>query len=168
MTAPLHYTWDGESFAPLPRFARLADKQFVVGEQYRLEVCEERSRASHNFFFASISEAWKNLPDDLAERFQTPDHLRKFALIKSGYHDERSVVCASKAEAQRIAAFIKPIDDYAIVVVNEATVRFFTAKSQSMKAMGKKDFAASKTAVLDVVSAMIGVDTKALDGARAA
>lgn len=167
---PLLATWDGESFVPLQRFAKLCDRELVVGEQHRIVIEEERSQASHNHFFAAISEAWKNLPDDLAERFATPDHLRKFALIKSGYADERSVVCASKAEAQRVAAFIKPIDDYAVVVVNEATVRFFTAKSQSMKAMGKKDFTESKQAVLDTVASMIGVsaDTLAANTSRAA
>jgi hypothetical protein len=159
---PLLATWDGEAFSPLPRFAKICDRELVVGEQHRIVIEEERSHASHNHFFASVAEAWKNLPDDLAERFQTADHLRKFALIKSGYHDERSVVCASKAEAQRVAAFIRPIDDYAVVTVNEATVRFFTAKSQSMKAMGKTDFYASKQAVLDTVAAMIGVTADAL------
>lgn len=167
---PLITTWDGEAFAPLPRFAKLCDREFVVGQQYRIVIEEERSQASHNHFFASIGEAWKNLPDDLADRFQTPDHLRKFALIKSGYADERSIVCASKAEAQRVASFIKPIDGYAVVVIHEATVRFFTARSQSMKAMGKQEFAASKQAVLDTVAAMIGVsaDTLAANTARAA
>lgn len=149
--------------APLPRFAGLCDKQFVVGETYRLAVTEERSRASHSHYFASIEEAWRNLPEDEAERFPTSEHLRKWALCKTGYADERSIVCASKAEAQRVAAFIKPMDDFAIVVVSEATVKVYTAKSQSLKAMGKKVFQDSKTAVLDLLSSMVGISAKELD-----
>lgn len=159
---PLVYNWDGDAMKPLARFAKVANKQFVVHENYRMEIVEERSQSSHSHYFASLSEAWNNLRDEDAERFQTVEHLRKFALIKAGFADERSIVCASKAEAQRVAAFIRPMDDYAIVVVREATIKVFTAKSQSMRAMGKADFQASKSAVLDIVSAMIGVDSKTL------
>ncbi len=142
--------------AVLSRHQRLADDQFTVGETYTLEVVEERSAASHSHFFAALNEAWSNLPDDLAQRFQTVEHLRKYALIKAGYFDERSIVCASKAEASRVAAFIKPMDGYAIVATSEATVRVFTAKSQSMRAMGKETFQDSKTKVLEIVADMIG------------
>ena len=117
---------------------------------------------SHRFYFASVNEAWKNLPEDMAERYPTSDHLRKWALIKAGYRDERSIVASSKAEALRIAAFIRPMDEYAVVVVREAVVRVYTAKSQSTRAMGKAEFGASKEKVLDILSAMIGTSRDAL------
>jgi hypothetical protein len=60
------------------------------------------------------------------------------------------------------------MDDFAIVSATEVTVRVWTAKSQSMKAMGKAEFQRSKTAVLDLVSAMIGVKPENLKGADAA
>lgn len=170
MSAPLTYAWDGEAFAPLPRFAKHADKEFVIGQNYRLEVQEERSAISHRHYFASLHEAWLNLPEVHAERFATEEHLRKYALIKAGYRDERSIVCASKAEAQRVAAFIRPMDEYAIVTVHDATVIVYTAKSQSSKAMGKQAFQESKQAVLDIVSQLIGVPQTTLEreGQRAA
>lgn len=159
MTAPVHCVWDGEAFVPIPRFAKLCDREFVIGQPYPLVVQEDRSQAAHNHFFAALQEGWKNLPEDVAERFPTAEHLRKYALVKAGFADERSIVCASKAEAQRVAAFVRPMDEYAVIVVREATIKVFTAKSQSMRAMGKADFQASKEAVLDVVSGMIGVKT---------
>ena len=162
MTAPLTYQWTGEVMEPLPRFMREANKGFVVGETYRLAEENERSRASHNHFFAAVEESWRNLPEDLAERYPTSEHLRKYALIKSGFADERSIVCASKAEALRIAAFIKPMDDYAIVVASESTVKVFTAKSQSIRAMGEDDFQRSKSAVLDLLASLVGVTTAEL------
>lgn len=169
MTAPLPYVYQGEGeFRALPRFASRCDKEFVIGQSYLLEAREERSQVSHNHFFASVAEAWKNLPEHYGERFATPDHLRKYCLIKRGWHDQRSVVCASKAEAQRLAAFIKPIDEFAVVVASEAVVTVYTAKSQSMKAMGKKDFQRSKDDVLSEVAAMIGVAPDELERARAA
>lgn len=157
---PLPFDWDGESFTP--KRPHLADKHFVVGESYMLIPHEERSMRSHRYYFASVTEAWKNLPDDLAERFVTADHLRKYALIKSGYRDERSIVCSSRAEAVRIGAFVRPVDEYAVVTVSEAVVTIYTAKSQRVRAMGKKAFKESTDAVLDTVAAMIGTSKDAL------
>jgi len=157
---PMIFDWDGE--AMIPRRPRLADKHYVVGESYRLAPVEERSMRSHRYYFASLNEAWKNLPEALAERFPTSEHLRKYALIKAGHYDQRSVVAASKAEAQRVAAFIRPMDEYAIVGVSDATVTAYTAKSQSMRAMGKQTFRESADAVLEIVSAMIGTSRETL------
>jgi hypothetical protein len=158
--APMLFDWDGESL--VPRHPKIADKHYVVGESYRMAPYEDRSMRSHRFYFASINEAWKNLPEDLAERFATPDALRKFALIKAGYRDERSIAASSKAEALRVAAFVRPMDEYAVVTVSDALVTVFTAKSQSTRAMGKKAFGESKERVLDIVSAMIGTSKQAL------
>lgn len=151
----LAFVWEGDLMRPLA--PKLADKHYVVGEKYRLVPHEERSASSHAHFFASVAEAWGNLPEHLAERFVSSEHLRKFALIKAGYRDERSIVAASKAEAQRMAAFIKPLDDFAVVAVTEAVVTVYTAKSQSMKAMGKATFQDSKEKVLQVLADMAGV-----------
>ncbi len=152
---PMAFQWDGE--AMVPRMPKLADRHFVVGEVYRLVEHHDRSRATHNHYFAVINEAWLNLPEREAERFPTSEHLRKWCLIKSGYRDEKSIAAGSKAEAQRIAAFVRPIDGFAVVVVSEAVVTVYTAKSQSMRAMGKQAFQASKQAVLDIVAGMIDV-----------
>lgn len=157
MTAPITFTWDGESMVPLQRFRLACDRQFAVHETYPLIVHEARSTNSHNHYFASVVEAWRNLPEDTAENFATSEHLRKWCLIRAGFRDERSIVCASKAEAQRMAAFIKPMDEFAVVVAREAVVTVYTAKSQSLRAMGKADFQASKQAVLDILAGMIGV-----------
>lgn len=163
MSAPIRFAWDGEAMTPVNNaWAVRADKQFTVGEDYSLIVHEERSQASHNQYFASVHEAFLNLPEDIGGQFLSEDHLRKYCLIKAGYCDERSIVCASKAEAQRVAAFIRPIDTYAIVVVSEATIKVFTAQSQSMKAMGKAAFQASKEQVLDILAGMVDVSTKTL------
>jgi hypothetical protein len=159
---PLVYTWEGDSFKPLKRFQRACNERFVIGMVYTLDEVKGRSQATHSHYFACLHDGWMNLPEHLAERFQTQEHLRKWCLIKCGYHDQRSIVASSKAEAQRIAAFIKPVDEFAIVVVSECTVTIYTAKSQSKKAMGAKDFADSKSKVLDLIASMIGTDAGTL------
>lgn len=170
MTAPVIFEYDGESMIPLRRFQRLCDRQYVIGQQYRLVEEQERSKRSHDHFFAAVDEAWKNLKEDIADNFASPDALRKWALIRAGFRDERSIVCSSKAEARRVAAFIKPMDEFAVVLVRDAVVKVCTAKSQSLKAMGRAEFQASKDAVLQVLGEMIGVapETLAREGARSA
>lgn len=153
---PVTFTWMGDGMQPLPRFAKVCDRQFVVGETYTMIVHEARSTLSHNHYFATVKEAWLNLPEDQAPHFPTEEHLRKFALIKAGYTDKRSIACASKAEAQRIAAFITPMDPFSIVIVSECLVTVYTAQSQSLKAMGKRVFQESKDKVLEILSLMIG------------
>jgi len=154
---PLPFFWDGSAMVPPSRFAKQADQQFVIGETYTLAEVQDRSSASHRHYFALINDAWMNLPEAQGERFPSAESLRKYALVKAGYRDERSIVCASKAEAHRVASFIKPMDEYAIVFVFEATVTVYTAKSQSVRAMGKAEFQASKDAVIAVLAEMIDV-----------
>ncbi len=164
---PLAYTWNGEAFVILPRFAKEADKRFTVGQVYRLEEIQDRSSATHRHYFASINEAWQNLPERMSEQFPTPEHLRKWCLIKAGYHNRRSIVTRSKTEALRLAGFIKPMDEYAIVTVTECVVDVFNAQSQSHKAMGKQEFAKSKDAVLGILADLISVPTETLERAGA-
>lgn len=159
-TPPQPFEWDGNAMVPVR--PRLADQHYVVHQRYMLVEHEPRSQKSHDHFFACVSEAWKNLPEHLAERLPTSEHLRKYALIKAGYSDSTSIVCASKAEAQRVAAFVRPADEFSIVIVSEATVTRYDAKSQSHRAMGAKVFQESKSAVLDVIAAMIEVAPRQL------
>lgn len=163
---PVLWRWDGEAMHPLSQvWAKRADQQFVIGETYRMEAREERSARSHSHYFACVHEAWMNLPEHEALRYPTAEHLRKYALVMTGYRDERTIACASKAEAERVAAFVRPMDDYAVVSVREAVVRVWTAKSQSVRAMGKKPFQESKTKVLDFLADLIGADPTSLSRA---
>ena len=164
---PMAYDWTGEAWTIQPRFAKLADKHFVIGETRMMVPHEDRSMASHGHYFASVNEAWQNLNEADTERFPTPNHLRAYALIHAGYRDESSIVCASHAEALRVAAWARPANDLDIVVVVGNVVRRWRAQSQSFRAMGKERFQASKTAVLDFLADMIGVAPSALTGRAA-
>jgi hypothetical protein len=159
---PLPFVWDGDAMRPLPGFADAAAARYGLGEVVTLAPVEPRSSPSHRHYFACVREAWINLPAEHAARFASEEHLRKWALIKAGYRDERSIVCASSAEARRVAAFIRPIDDYAVVTVEGPVILQFTAKSQAPACMGRAQFQASKEAVLAVLAELIGVEPAAL------
>ncbi len=160
--APLAFAWDGEVMRPLPAFAEDRGDALRPGEVVQLAPLRARSSPSHRHYFACVREAWVNLPEGLAERFATEEHLRKYALIKAGYRSERAIVCSSSSDARRVAAFIRPIDDYSIISVNGTVITQFTAKSQSAEAMSKAEFQASKEAVLGILADMIGVDPASL------
>lgn len=150
--------WDGEAFRPeTPFMRRRAAERFGAGEIVMLSAEEERSMRSHRHFFATLADLWRTLPERFALEpwAQSSEHFRKYLLIRSGYSETVTYACQSKAEAARLAAAIRPLDEFSIVVARDATVFRFVAKSQSVKAMGREDFAASKDAVLAAAETLV-------------
>lgn len=156
---PLRWQWDGEAMKPATRYwAREADKRYVVGETYTLDEVHMRSHATHAHYFACIKSAWESLPDNLRPQYPSAEHLRKFALINAGYCTQMQHVCKSGAEAERLAAAIKPYDTYQIVLVEGSIVTVYHALSQDHRSMDKQRFADSKEAVLRWIGDLIGAD----------
>lgn len=151
--------FDGESFSPSTQFwQRQAEKHCQPGKRYRMVEEPERSQESHRHYFASLAEMFDSLPEKYADEpwAQSSEHLRRYALIKTGFHLATEYVCGSEAEAKRWAANLRPLDEYAIVVRRGAVVTRYTAKSQSYRAMPEKgEFQRSKQAVLDFVADLI-------------
>ncbi|HEX7767095.1 MAG TPA: hypothetical protein VF443_10300 [Nitrospira sp.] len=163
---PIECVWTGEVFQPTSLYqVRRADKQFAKGEILRIVHEPERSHNSHAHYFATVNEAWRNLPPLMAERFPSPDHLRKWALIKAGYCNTHSMPCSSATEARRLAAFIRPMDEFSVVTVERSMVTMYTSQSQSYRSMDKKTFQESKDKVLEVLAVEIGVAKQELSDA---
>ena len=169
--APIECHWDndGQVFRPTsPYQARRAAKDYGDGEVVRLVELPERSTASHQHFFASVEDAHASLPPLMAERFPSPEHLRKYALVKSGHCYSDSMVCSSHAEAARIASFVRARDEFSLVTVSKNVVTRYVPKSQSYRSMGKEEFAKSKDDVLRVIAELLDVSKSELSGANAA
>jgi hypothetical protein len=157
------YRWTGDAWVIHPRFQKQADAAFAIGETRMMVEVEERSEASHKQEFAWLREAWLSLPESIAREFPSPEHLRKRALIATGWCTMTDYVCSSGAEAIRWAANLrKEVDEYALVIVERSVVRVMKAKSQSRKAMRKDDFQASKTAILEWVAGLLDVAPETL------
>ncbi len=163
---PLWYGWDGIAMIPLN--SRAADRQFIVGERYRLEHREDRSSATHAHEFAWLHEAWANLPESLADLYPSPEHLRKRALIEAGYCHEQAIDCGSNAAALRVAAYVRGTDSFALVIIRGPIVLVRTAKSQSHRAMNRAEFQASKSAIMEIVAGMLGTSAASVSTERAA
>ena len=155
--------WDGDAFVPLKHMKRFADEDLVVGKIYDVEANLPRSMASHNHFFARIEELWNNLPEGMELEYPSPEHLRKRMLIECGWHDKRDFVCASEDSALQLATFLHSLDEYSVIVVRGQVVRMWTAKSQKMSKQDRKEFQQTKTAVLDKIEKLIGIEPQAIN-----
>jgi hypothetical protein len=162
--APIICTWQGDSFVPASeRWAKVCDKQFVIGVNYVLTEHQLRSEKSHRHYFASVKEIWQSLPADVALYFPTADHLRKFALIRTGYHNSHSIVLKNEFDAIKAAGMMRPMNDLDLIVQDGRIVTRFSAKSQDTQHMGHDEFQKSKTDVLDFLSDTIGVRRAVLE-----
>lgn len=92
------------------------------------------------FFFAQIRDAHANLPDHLRDRWPSSEHLRKHALIAAGHCDTAQVIAGSKRAALDVAALIKSMDRYRIVVVEGDVLTVYTARSMARRFLLKPQF----------------------------
>jgi hypothetical protein len=142
------------SLVPLPRFQRMFDEIYEVSEEYPVIISEERSMSSHRGYFAQLKEAFDNLGEEYANGFPSPEHLRSVALIETGYCTEANFVMDSPREAKMLAVFLRSKSPLSIIRVSGNVVKHFEAESQSVAAMKKERFEASKKAVLEHVASM--------------
>lgn len=163
---PIRFSWDGEAMRPATRYwAREADKRYVVGETYTMDEIHVRSQQTHRHYFATIHAAWESLPDDLRPQYPSAEHLRKLALIHTGYATMVQHPCKSAAEAERLAAAIKPYDSYQLVLTEGSVVTVYHALSQDHRSMNKQQFQDSKEKVLNWIGDLIGADPTELRAA---
>jgi hypothetical protein len=163
ITPPILWQWDGEALQPATGYWRkAADHYLAVGQRYRMVEEAERSEVSHKHEFAWLKEAWNSLPDELLDQYPNSEILRKHGLIAKGHCTMTQHVCASVAEAERLAAILKPYDAYAIVRQRGPVVTVYKAVSQSKKAMGAAMFQRSKTDLMEFVGDMLGVDPETI------
>lgn len=154
---PMRYEGEGVFRCLHPKRIKLQP-----GEVHGWQMAEHRSKASHDHFFACVNEAWKSLPEAMADDFPSPEHLRKWALIKAGFCSETRIVCANNSEALSLAAKAKTMDKFSIVAIDGKTVTIWTADSQRKDAMGRQRFQEAKTRALDIISQLIGTDAATL------
>ena len=154
---PINCVWTGSAFQPqAPADARLAALRYGAGEVITLAEWHDRSKASHDHFFALLGDLWATLPEHQAIRWPTPDALRYEALCRKGFCDVSTFFASSNAEAQRMAGFIR--EPGIIVTIEGRAVTKLKPHSQSKREMGARRFQESKDAVLAFVAELLEVD----------
>lgn len=164
-TFPLTFLGDGRFEATTKYHADRLAKLYGQGEIVTVEEVQERSLKSHAHYFAVINEAWRTLPEAMADDFPSAEHLRKWALIKAGYCTETKMVLRTNAEAIAVAAFIGQLDGFAVCQVVDRVVTVWRAESQSMKAMKKERFQRSKDDVLAVIATLLHTEPNKIEEA---
>jgi hypothetical protein len=161
----LPYVWDGEAMIPDAKFKKLAERQFIKGERYVLEAHDQVSHKERAHYHATIAEAHSNLEGDVLERYPTPEHLRKWALVKAGWRTVQHQSFDTEARANWVATMIRSKDAFAVVTVQGKLVTVYTPRSQRVGpgCMTREEWQQSKRDVLDIVSGTIGVSRKALE-----
>ena len=151
------FRWDAanEVMRPTVAYRALCAERYQDGEAVRLLEEKQRSPASHAHYFATINDMWSSLPESLDGKYPSPEHLRKWALCRAGYADERYIVCDTLKEARKVAAFVRSFDDFAVIRTEGEVVRVYHAKSQSAHAMGGQEFQKSKEAVLGIIQGLL-------------
>jgi hypothetical protein len=160
---PIHAIWTGKSFVPENRDLNYCKNFFGVGEVFMLDPEQERDMNSHRHYFAQLKEAWRNLPEKLDAKYPTEDIFRKKLLVECGYFHLSEVVCDTVRDAATVAAFMAPLDPAATIVVRGRVILKYVAQSQSVVAMGRKEFQQSKWDVLNAAATLIDVTPKQLE-----
>lgn len=141
------------------------------GEIVTVSIERGRSMNSHRHQFAYVREAWQSLPESLRDATwaETPETLRKHALIATGFSQTYTIDCGAGATAQRVKTALISAEagkhGYAIGQVRGPVVVVWTPESQSLRSMGGKRFQESKEAILNWIAAQIGVSPETLRGA---
>lgn len=152
--------WNGSAFVPDGDTAMTyCRKALQIGEPVTLFVLQARSEKTHRHQFAWLHDALESLPEKYAGEpwAASTEHLRKYALISTGFFTATVVTTAGEDEAWRWKPILQGLDPYSIVSVKGDVIYRFVAQSQSMKAMGKERFQRSKTEILNFVARLIGV-----------
>lgn len=63
---------------------------------------------------------------------------------------------------------MRPFDEYSVITIEGTTIYRFVAQSQSKRAMGAKRFQESKTAIIEYLEDLLGVERGASRGSEAA
>lgn len=182
VSRPVLFKFDAKNCVMVvnPRWREIARRMFKDGEDYALEEKLERSSAQHKFYFVSIKNAFTNLNKETLDLLKTPNHLRQWALIATGWYDERQVGGLSLAQAKRMAVTVAALlrsntdDDYVEIIVRRnrdesdrldgtANLIVRTPKSQSRDAMDRETFKKSCEDVLDVLAGAINVTRRELE-----
>lgn len=155
---PIPVIWKDGALVPATSYQlKRCAEHFQDGARYFVAEHKERSGAWHRAYFAQVNEAHTNLPEGMDADFPTPDHLRKFALIKCGYHHKVAHRFSSEGDATKAAIFARSDDDFSVVTVEGCMVTRYTAKSQDYRHMDKHEFRQSAEAVLAYVWDLVGV-----------
>lgn len=154
----LRYMGEGMFEPTASAIGKLLDRQLVVGEAYRIDIYHERSEKFHAKYFAVIADAWEHLPEPWAAMLPSPEHLRKYALIKAGWCEVVTFPMKSREEALKAINTAKFFDAYCLATATGNVLTVYKARSQRKSYQSAAEFNETAEKVFQIIGEMIGVD----------
>ena len=148
--------WINYAFVPIARFEKQCRANFVAGERYIVEVLHQSDWIGRKAYFGKVAQLFRNWPERLDRQFDSAEHLRAWALIRTRHRVERPHVCATNAEALRLAVALRTEKPYCEVSIHDKIVFVWEALSQAAQAMGAKEFAKSSNDVIGFLCDLVG------------
>jgi len=157
------YTPDGH-LVPASKASHAAlERDYRVDDVFRVEQVDDPTGSSRRHWRYLIDDAWKTLPEALADEFPEPEHLYQYAKIKAGHCTIEKILCANATAAGITAKTRKNRNPYSIVQRHGSVVTIYeplpTGKGSGVS---RKEFQQLKERVLKIVSEIIGVDVETL------
>jgi len=127
-----------------------------------------RSEPDHRRFFAVLSAAFNQWPEQHEFQPSSSEHLRSWLLCKAGHYDVTTIPMDSnnpavaKLAVLAAEAAIKAAGTYAFIRPHGHALAVFAAKSIAWDKLSQKDFWPIRQAVEDIIKAEIGVNAEAL------
>ena len=150
--------WRTLAMVPIPRYGNVARRQFGdAGTEHTLAPFEERSMRSHSQYFCALGDYFDNLPHIENTPWPTEEHFRAWLLIETGWCEQKEFECINAMHARRLAEHIRIDEPYSRIKLHGKMVTVRKPKSQSVAAMGKRDFEESKRAVLTLAEGLTGI-----------
>jgi hypothetical protein len=140
------FVWNGRAMVPTTGAGT-----YKKGEVYLLRE-EGRVEAARRHYHARVAELWDNLPHD---EFPSPTHLRKFALIRTGFCQEITMPLATEGLQALFKILARRFDPYVICVSHGESVAAYTAKSQARGSMRDTELSDSMAKVLDYAEGLL-------------
>lgn len=156
------FIWDGRAMIPLDRFRALANRQYRAGQEYVLIDHKGRSEESHRHYFACIRAGWNNLPEEYADKFPSPEALRKRCLVWEGYADHTEHLCENEEAIAKMILMVRKLEPYAVMKQEGLLLHIWIPQSQDHASMGHQVFQESKERVLSRIANMCGLSLKEL------
>lgn len=161
----LRARFDGEAFRPLDKFMPEVRRTYATGSLVVIDADYPENMAANRAYHAEIRALWQNLPETLDVHYPRPDHLRKRALIKTGYYTANSVALKTAEEARVVAGIMKPLDEFSVVIVRDNVIRIFRPRSQRLRhndedavKMDADELRQSRKDVLEFCRKIVGVN----------
>lgn len=160
----LRARWRDGTLIPLDKFQPDCRRFFVHDGIYVVEADRPEHIAANKAYHAEIRTLWSNLPETLDVHYPKPEHLRKRALIKTGYYTANYVTLETEEEARVVQSIMKPLDEFSVVIRRNNVVRVYRPRSQRLRReeddavrMDADELKQSRKDVLDFCRALVSV-----------